>query len=143
TVHPLLKQGTHFARTRSWPARAPILAADGTTQLAGLGQVVSVGLHPSHVTDRAHLLDVLNKQLGIAPATVNAILDRPGLPPEQFVPLSDLRLDRFAQLRPILDPVGGIVFRKHDARLPISEGFGPQTLGRAGDITAELLAQFG
>ena len=34
TLHPSLLDGRAFARTRSWPARAPLLAVDGVTPLA-------------------------------------------------------------------------------------------------------------
>jgi hypothetical protein len=43
TLHPDLAAGLRFQRTRTWPDRAPILAADGT-ELAGPGPVVTVNI---------------------------------------------------------------------------------------------------
>src|SRR4051794_733921 len=57
-VHPALTPGTHFARKRTVAARASILGTNNS-QLAGSGQIVTVGLQPSRIKDRPALLAAL------------------------------------------------------------------------------------
>lgn len=142
TLHPDLSPGETFGRGRSRPERAPILDRAGQP-LTQPGQVVSVGLEPRRVADRAAVAAALRDHAGVDPARVDAALDRPGLRPDVFVPLVDLREERFAPLRPVLAPVPGIVFRRKPARLTPSEGFARHVLGRTGEVTAEGLEKLG
>jgi cell division protein FtsI/penicillin-binding protein 2 len=141
-IHPALRAGTHFARKRTVPTRAAILGRDGS-QLAGQGQIVTVGLQPSRIKDRPALLAALAQQIGADPAKVSAALDRPGLPPDQFLPVADVRADKFTQVQPVLEPIPGVFFQRKTGRVTVSDGFAPQTLGRTGEITAELLTKMG
>src|SRR5215216_4368224 len=52
TLHPDLAPGLRFQRTRTWPDRAPILAADGS-ELAGPGPMVTVSIVGERVKDPA------------------------------------------------------------------------------------------
>jgi excinuclease ABC subunit B len=51
TLHPDLAAGQRFQRTRTWPERAPILAADGS-ELAGPGPTVTITVVGERVKDR-------------------------------------------------------------------------------------------
>jgi cell division protein FtsI/penicillin-binding protein 2 len=141
-VHPKLAVGQHFARSRQWPERAPILAADGTPMTTA-APVVSVGIEPRRVRDRATLKAALQQHAGVDPARVDTLLDRPGLRPDVFVPVIDLREDRYGSVRAQLQPVPGLVFRRGTARLTPTEGFARHTVGRVGEITADRLKDLG
>ncbi|MBW3667711.1 MAG: penicillin-binding protein [Actinobacteria bacterium] len=142
TLHPQLGAGMHFSRTRQWPERAPILAAD-SSPITAVGQVVSVGIEPRRVRDRSHVTAALQQHVGVDPARVHALLDRPGLRPDVFVPVIDLREERYAAVRGDLQPVPGLVFRRKTARLTPSAAFARHTVGRVGEITAERLKELG
>ena len=45
TLHPQMRVGLAFARTRTWPSRASILGANGQV-LVGGGEVVEIGVEP-------------------------------------------------------------------------------------------------
>ncbi|HVF75141.1 MAG TPA: penicillin-binding transpeptidase domain-containing protein [Acidimicrobiales bacterium] len=141
-LHPKLAAGQHFERTRQWPERAAILAADGTP-ITTAAPVVRVGIEPRRVRDRTALKVALQQHAGVDPARVDALLDRPGLRPDVFVPVIDLREERYAAVRGQLQPVPGLVFRRETARLTPSEGFARHTVGRIGDVTAERLKELG
>lgn len=142
SLHPDLGPGQRFDRTRTWPVRAPILGADGTA-LVSATDVVDIGLEPDRIKDRAQVQAALKQQLGIEPAAVDAALAAPGVRPEYFVPVARVRPDRFAQVRPVLDPVPGIFFQRTTGRLAVSEDFALHVLGRYDEVTAERLHELG
>ena len=142
SVHPELAPGQRLGRSRTWPARAPILAADGTP-LVSDSEVVDIGLQPERIRDRAQVLTLLQQQLGVPPADVTAALAAPGVRPDHFVSVARIRPDRFAQVRPVLEPVPGVFFRRTTGRLAVSENFALHVLGRYDEVTAERLEQLG
>jgi cell division protein FtsI/penicillin-binding protein 2 len=142
TIHPAFGPGVRFATTRSWPTRAPILAHDGRPLVAER-EVIEVGVEPRRIESRRELLRALERLLGADPEHVRADLDRPGVQPDWFIPVTVLRPERYEELKPELYPVPGIVFRRSTARLPPSDEFALHTLGRVGEITAELLEKHG
>lgn len=142
TLHPRLQPGQRLGRNRTRPERGPILGA-GDQVLAGPGEVVTVGLEPRRIRDRAEVLGALRDHAGVEPGRVEAALNRPGLRPDVLVPVVDLRPERYDQLRPLLAPVPGVVFRRATARLTPAEGFALHVLGRTGEATAERLAELG
>lgn len=142
TLHPALTAGRHLARTRTWEKRAALLAADGSA-LTTDGVVVAVGIEPRRVKDRAEVKAALQQHAGVDPARVDTLLDRPGLRPDVFVPVIDLREERYAAVRSVLQPVPGLVFRRKEARVTPSEAFARHTLGRVGEITADRLKELG
>ncbi len=141
-LHPALQAGQRFARTRTWPARAPILGADGTA-LVSESDVVAVGLEPDRIKDRPALEATLKQQLGVEPAAVDAALVAPGVQPTFFVEVARLRPERFAQLKAVLEPVPGVFFHRITGRLAVSDNFAAHVLGRYDEVTAERLAQLG
>jgi len=134
-LHPDARAGDRFDRTRSLGPRAPLLDRRGRP-LTTEGEVVSVGVLPGRVKRAEDVAAALQ----LEPAVVQRALQGPA---EDFVPLLDLRPDRYEAARPSLAPVPGIFFRRRTARLTPSEGFAAHTLGRVGTVTAERLAELG
>ena len=64
TLHPDLAEGLRFQRTRTWPERAPILAADGS-ELAGPGPVVTVSIVGERVKDPAEVTKALGHHVEV------------------------------------------------------------------------------
>ncbi len=141
-LHPDLVAGQHFGRSRTWAPRAPILGADGAP-LVSATDVVDIGLEPDRIKDLAAVLAVLKQQLNVEPASVTAALNAPGVKPDHFVPVARLRPDRFAQLRPVLEPVPGVFFQRNTGRLAVAENFALHVLGRYDEVTAERLTDLG
>ncbi|RKG95990.1 penicillin-binding protein [Corallococcus carmarthensis] len=141
-LHPALRSGDRFGRTRSWGPRAALLDAKGHP-LTVPGEVIRVGVLPGRVKDRAAVASVLQAQLGVDPVKVLAALNVASIQPEQFVAFIDVRPERYQQVRSALAPVPGIFFRKKLARLTPAEGFAAHTLGRVGEVTAEALQVLG
>lgn len=142
SLHPDLAPGQRFGRTRTWPARAPILGADGSA-LVSAADVVDIGLEPDRITDRPLVDRVLKQQLNVDAATITAALNAPGVKPDHFVPIIRICAARLVQLRPILEPVPGIFFQAATGRLAVSENFALHVLGRFDEATAERLQQLG
>ncbi len=141
-LHPEAREGDRFSRTRTRPERAALL--DGRGQpLTREGEVITIGVEPRRIQNRAAVASALQAQLGVDPARLEKALNAPGVAPEHFVPLIDVRPERYQQVRPALAPVPGIFFRRKSARLSPAEGFAAHTLGRVGEVTAELLEQLG
>lgn len=141
-LHPDLAPGQRFGRSRSWPVRAPILAADGSA-LVSATDVVDIGLQPERIRDRAAVQAVLKAQLDVEPADVAAALSAPGVRPDHFVPVARVRPDRFAQVRPVLEPVPGVFFQRTTGRLAVGENVARHVLGRFDEVTAERLDELG
>jgi len=142
SLHPDLAPGQRFGRSRTWPARAPILGADGT-ELVSAGEVVDIGLQPERIRDRAQVLALLEQQLDVEPADVTAALSAPGVRPDHFVAVARIRPDRFAEVRPVLEPVPGVFFQRSTGRLRVTQNFAAHVLGRFDEVTAERLAELG
>ncbi|WP_414641006.1 penicillin-binding transpeptidase domain-containing protein [Archangium sp.] len=141
-LHPELREGDRFSRTRTRSERAALLDGDGQP-LTRQGEVITIGVEPRRIQNRAAVASALQTQLGVDPARLEKSLNAPGVAPEHFLPLIDVRPERYQQVRPALAPVPGIFFRRKTARLSPAEGFAAHTLGRVGEVTAELLAQLG
>ncbi len=141
-LHPELRTGQRFGRTRSWPARAPIAGADGQPLVAA-GEVVDIGLQPERIRDLAQVQAILRQQVGVEPAAVTAALNAPGVRPDHFVAVARIRPDRFAQVRPVLEPVPGVFFQRTTGRLPVADNFALHVLGRYDEVTAERLEELG
>jgi cell division protein FtsI/penicillin-binding protein 2 len=142
TVHPSLGPGMRFARTRDWPERAPILAHDGDP-LTIQGDVVTVGVVPSHIDSRKQVYDAFEKYTAVGEEQVKAVLDAPGAKPDWFLPVVTLRLQRYLDVRSKLYPVPGIFFHRGRGRILVREGFAQHVVGRVGEITAEQLKDLG
>ncbi|MGH9226993.1 MAG: penicillin-binding transpeptidase domain-containing protein [Acidimicrobiales bacterium] len=141
-LHPDLKPERQFAVTRSWPERAPILGADGAS-LVAVGHVMVVGLQPGRIQDQAALETSLQGLLGIQPAEIRAALAQPWVRPDFFVPIAEVRPERFGALRPQLEPIPGVFFQRGRSRLAPADGFAAHVVGSVREITAERLEELG
>ncbi|QRK11048.1 penicillin-binding protein [Archangium violaceum] len=142
-LHPEAREGDRFSRTRTRSERADILDGKGQP-LTHLGEVITIGVEPRRIQNRAAVASALQAQLGVDPVRFQKVLNAPGVAPDHFLPIIDVRPERYQLVRPALAPVPGIFFRrKKNVRLSPAEGFAAHTLGRVGEITAELLAQLG
>ena len=75
-----------FQRTRTWPDRAPILAADGS-ELAGPGPVVTISIVGEGVKDPAEVVDALATHLEVPRAAARRHLADAARRPNQAVPV--------------------------------------------------------
>lgn len=141
-IHPELAPGHHLERTRTWPERAPILGTGGDV-VVGPHEVIDVGIEPRRIDDRDELLEALEAHLALDPDAVVAELERPGVQPDWFVPLTQLRPDRYEAVRPDIYDVPGTVFRRTTARITPERDLATHVTGRTGEITAELLERWG
>ncbi len=141
TIHPLLAAGLRWDVDRDWPPRASILDRNGEALAAGAA-LVTVGIQPGRVVERAAIADAL-APLGVEPGRVDELLDAPGVQPDWFLPVLDLLATRYAEIEDELRPVPGLVFRRATERLPATEELGAHTVGRVGEITNELLQALG
>ncbi|WP_228564657.1 penicillin-binding transpeptidase domain-containing protein [Myxococcus sp. AB036A] len=141
TLHPEAREGDLFSRTRTAPQRADILDSQGTP-LTLHGEVITIGVDPTRVRNRADVAAALQAHAGVSTAQFDAALSAAGTATSRFVPIIDLPPARYQQVRPALAPVPGIFFRRKSARTP-EDGFAAHTLGRVGEVTAELLPQMG
>ncbi|MGH9264819.1 MAG: penicillin-binding transpeptidase domain-containing protein, partial [Acidimicrobiales bacterium] len=91
----------------------------------------------------AQVQAALRQHLGVDPADVTAALGAPGVRPDHFVPVARVRPDRFAQVRPVLEPVPGIFFQRTTGRIPVADDFALHVLGRYDEVTAERLDELG
>src|SRR5579871_2052478 len=76
-IFPNLALDRHFTRTRTVPARAAILARDGTP-LTSETAIVSIGIEPSHIQNKATVVSTLVRVLGANANQINAALSAPG-----------------------------------------------------------------
>ncbi|HLY81411.1 MAG TPA: penicillin-binding transpeptidase domain-containing protein [Acidimicrobiales bacterium] len=141
TLHPALPPGGHFARDRTWPARAHVLGSGGTP-LTGLVSSVSIGVQGSRVKDPAPVTAAL-VQSGADPAKVAAALAQAKAQPDQFVAVFDVSDDRYQQLRPALFPVPGVVFVRHSDERTLTPDLAAHVVGTVGPVTADQLKALG
>ncbi|MDP2272888.1 MAG: penicillin-binding transpeptidase domain-containing protein [Archangium sp.] len=141
-LHANARAGDRFDRRRSFGARAPLLDRHGVP-LTVQGEVVSVGVVPGRVDRAEEVAAALQSHVQLEPSVVHGALWSGGGVPDAFVPLIDLRPERYEAVRPALAPVPGIFFRRKTLRLTPTEGFAAHTLGRVGTVTTERLAELG
>jgi len=142
TIHPDLAAGLRFQRTRVWPERAPILAADGS-KLAEPGPVVTVSIVGERVKDPAAVAKALGADAGVARETARKALAEAERRPNQAVPVATLPEADYQAVRDRLYPVPGLSFTKGVGR----EYNGPAStrllLGSLGPVTADDLKELG
>jgi cell division protein FtsI/penicillin-binding protein 2 len=142
TLHPEMRTGLAFARSRTAQQRGAILDANGQV-LVGAGDVVQIGVEPRRIQNRDELARVLQAQLGVTRQELDAGIAR--AQPDWFVPLRSLpRGGRFDAVWAVVGPVPGVV-RKDGAteRLRPDDVFARHVLGTTHEITAEELEELG
>jgi cell division protein FtsI/penicillin-binding protein 2 len=141
-LHPDLAAGQRFQRTRTWPDRAPILAADGS-ELAGAGPTVAITVVGERVKDPAQVAAALETHAKVAPEAARKALAEAERRPNQAVPVTTLPKADYDQVREAIHPVPGLSFEEAVGR----EYHGPATtrplLGSVGPVTADDLKALG
>jgi cell division protein FtsI/penicillin-binding protein 2 len=142
TLHPDLAAGQRFQRTRTWPDRAPILAADGS-ELAGAGPTVTITVVGERVKDPAEVADALETHAKVPREVARKALADAERRPNQAVPVTTLPQADYDQVRDAIHPVPGLSFEQGVGR----EYNGPATtrtlLGTVGPVTADDLKELG
>jgi len=142
TLHPDLAAGLRFQRTRTWPDRAPILAADGT-ELAGSGPVITVNILGEGVKDDAQVVDALTRYAEVPREAARRALADAERRPNQLVPVVTMPRADYDLVRDNIHPVPGLRFQDGVGR----EYNGPAStrllLGSLGPVTADDLKRLG
>jgi cell division protein FtsI/penicillin-binding protein 2 len=139
-LHPRLAAGQRLGRSRALPHRAPLLDRTGAALLTPQ-QVVTVSILPSAVRDRAGLLGLLQRRLGVDPKRVAVLLD--AAKPDQLVPVIPLRRGDYDKVRDAIHDVPGLRFPTSMRLLAPTPTFARALLGRVGTATAEALQAAG
>lgn len=142
SVHPDFTVDSTFRRSRVWPERAQILGID-EQPITQHRSLVTVGIEPRRIQDRAAMIQALEEHLGVDASRVNADLDRPGLRPDWFLPVTEIPAEEYEVLRPAIHPIPGLVFQNTRSRLPPFPEFARHVLGGVGEVTAEGLENLG
>jgi cell division protein FtsI/penicillin-binding protein 2 len=142
TLHPDMAAGLRFQRTRTWPDRAPILAADGS-QLAGPGPVVTVSVVGERVKDPAAVADALATHLDVPRAQARQALADAGRHPDQAVPVVTVPETDYQAVRAAIYPVPGLSFEAGTGREYNGPASARVLLGSVGPVTADDLKALG
>ena len=129
TLHPDLAEGLRLQRTRTWPKRAPILAADGS-ELAGPGPVVTVSIVGERVKDPAEVTRTLVTHVE-PPRGRPASPGRRRAPPRPGGPVATM--PEAAECRDCDPQVPGLSFEAGVGRGTTAGLDWPARLGRASD----------
>jgi hypothetical protein len=140
-LHPSLPAGGTLRRTTTWPDRAPILGV-GNRPVVGAVETIRIGIEPQRF-DRDASVPILAETLALDPAAIVAALDAPGVRPDHFVQIAELRPEAFELVRDVVYPIPGVTFPRGTARGGPTDGFARHVAGRFGEITAERLEELG
>jgi hypothetical protein len=141
TIAPQLRQGDQLSLRVSWPARAPILGADGTA-LTSQGQVVTIGVEGARVKNAASLQSALVTAGATAQQAGRAISAAKNQP-TYFEPVFTVSRTRYEQLAPVIYPIPGTVFQSSTALTAATPGLSSGVVGTVGPVTAQQLSQLG
>jgi cell division protein FtsI/penicillin-binding protein 2 len=142
TLHPELTAGLRFQRTRTWPDRAPILAADGT-ELAGPGPVVTVNIVAEGVKDEAQVVDALTRYAEVSREVARQALADAGRRPNQAVAVVTMPRSDYELVRDDLYPVPGLRFQEGVGREYNGPASTRMLVGTVGPVTADDLKRLG
>ena len=142
TLHPDLAAGLRFQRTRTWPERAPILAADGS-ELAGAGPVVTVNVVGERVKDPAEVVAALVTHAEVPREAARRALADAERRPNQAVPVVTLPEADYQAIRDSIYPVPGLSFAEGVGREYNGPASTRMLLGSVGPVTADDLKELG
>ena len=142
TLHPDLAPGLRFQRTRSWPERAPILAADGS-ELAGPGPVVAVSLVGERVKSPAAVAKALVTYVGVSRDQARNLLADADRRPNQLVPVAVLAEADYRSIRDFIHPVPGLSFQNGVGRETNGPASARLLVGSVDPVTADDLKRLG
>lgn len=109
-IDPALGKGGHFTVRFDWPARAAVLAADGTPISPSSPTSVVVGLEGQYLKDTTTLTRDL-VAAGAPAASVASAIAAAHTAPTAFEAVFTVSWSRYEQLRPTLYPIPGVFFR--------------------------------
>ncbi len=138
-----LSAGDRFRVTQTWPARAPVLGANGAS-LTPAGVVV--GLVGSRITDAASLTSALTAALataGVSAPAVSQAVTAAQAHPTFFEPVATISQAVYSQLKPIIYPLPGTSFETQGVASTITSDLAAHVVGRVGPITGEQLKALG
>lgn len=141
-LHPSLGEGERLRLTRTWPTRAPILAADGRP-IAVEEPVKVIGVVPERVEDLDALLAALEVAAGIDPDQAREEIRAPGVQPDWFVPLGSLPAEDYPAAAAALEGLPGVLVRDGTERSRLPSPFADHVVGFTGVMTVELLDSLG
>jgi cell division protein FtsI/penicillin-binding protein 2 len=142
TLHPDLTAELRFQRTRTWPDRAPILAADGS-ELAGPGPVVTISIVGEGVKDPAEVVDALATHLEVPRAAARRHLADAARRPNQAVPVVTVPEVDYQAVRDAIHPVPGLRFTEEVGREYNGPASARMLLGSVDPVTADDLKELG
>ena len=142
TLHPDMADGLAFQRTRTWPERAPILAADGS-ELAGPGPVVTIVIVGERVKDPAEVADALVEHVEVPRAAARRALADAERRPNQAVPVVTMAEADYQAVRDQIHPVPGLSFDTGVGREYNGPASARMLLGSVGPVTADDLKELG
>lgn len=138
-LEPTLRSGDQLVSTAVRPARAPILARDGTA-LVDEVELVTIGVQPSRVDDLTILTQRLEEILGVDGAELASRVD--GAQPDAFVEVVTLPSVEYEVVRGEVFPLAGTVFETATRPVAPDPNLARALLGRSGEVTAEVLDEF-
>src|SRR5215213_5124625 len=142
TLHPDLTQELRFQRTRTWPERAPILAADGS-ELAGPGPVVTISIVGERVKDPAEVTRALVTHVEVPREAARRALADAERRPNQAVPVATMAEADYQAVRDEIYPVPGLSFEAGVGREYNGPASTRMLLGSVGPVTADDLKELG
>ena len=142
TLHPDLRAGQRFSLQLTWPARAPILARDGSS-LAGSGDVVRIGLFGQAIKDRGQVVAALTGLLGLSPGRAAALVATAQARPTQLVVAAAIPNDRYLGIRGRIHDIPGIRFRQQQGRVTAGAASFRAAVGTVAPATADDLRRLG
>jgi cell division protein FtsI/penicillin-binding protein 2 len=139
-VIPGMRAADRLVEVRSLPQRASILDRSGRPLFVPT-PVVTIGVVPKLLGQRARTLRALDSAAGLDPARVRALVTAAA--PEEFVPLITLRRADYQRIRARVHPLPGVHFLTGTQPLAPTRGFARPLLGFVGPATADALRHAG
>lgn len=137
-AHPELDEGAVLRVRRTTPDRADVVSVDGTP-LVTARAVIEVGIQPSRIDDLDDTVSTVREVLDL---DLDGLEDRiEAADPDHFVPVVTLRESDYQEVRDALQPIPGTVFQEGERQLSPTADFASTTLGRTGEVTAELIEE--
>ena len=142
TLHPDLTPELRFQRTRTWPERAPILAADGS-ELAGPGPVVTISIVGERVKDPGAVAAALATHADVPRAVSRQALADARRRPNQAVPVVTVPEADYLAVKDAIYLVPGLSFEAGTGREYNGPASTRMLLGSVGPVTADDLKELG
>lgn len=143
TIDPALGADGSLALARTWPQRAPVLAADGTPISPSQPQSVVIGLEGQSFKGNTATLTSQLVAAGAPAGAVASAITQAEANPTAFVPVFTVDWVRYEQLRPTLNPIPGVFFQSQGGSTTTSPAPLVGVVGTLGAITPAQLKQLG